>query len=148
MYASKALPQNYGLEAYVLDPPLFRIFHYCHTTWRDTAPAIRQELIELSERWTELDLQGPCLYSPTEDELVKHAAGYEDFETVQKLKLWLRRSLYTNSEWWVSNDMYDAAVEAHRAVYQEWIQVAKELELRGEGLTVEKTRSLWPFDAR
>lgn len=30
-----------------LDPTLFRLFHYCFTTWRDGAPAIRQELIDL-----------------------------------------------------------------------------------------------------
>jgi hypothetical protein len=36
--------------ARLLDPTLFRIFHYSHTTWRDNAAAVRQELIELSAR--------------------------------------------------------------------------------------------------
>ncbi|OQD81485.1 hypothetical protein PENANT_c027G06816 [Penicillium antarcticum] len=59
--------------ARLLDPTLFRLFHYCHTTWRDSAVAVRQELIELSARWAELGLEGLCPYSPTEAELKQHA---------------------------------------------------------------------------
>ncbi|KAJ5927085.1 hypothetical protein N7516_008858, partial [Penicillium verrucosum] len=33
--------------ARLLDPTLFRLFCYCHTTWRDSAVAVRQELIKL-----------------------------------------------------------------------------------------------------
>ncbi|GFF63103.1 hypothetical protein IFM60648_00818 [Aspergillus lentulus] len=134
--------------ARLLDPTLFRVFHYCHTTWRDSATALRQELIELSARWTELGLQDACPFSPNEEELKKHARDYEDFETVQKLKLWLRNSLHTNSDGWVPNDVWNAAKDAHRAAYDEWMQTARESEARGEGLTVAKADKLWPFDAR
>lgn len=134
--------------ARLLNPTLFRLFHYCHTSWRDSAAAVRQELIELSARWTELGLQGSCPFAPTEEELKEHARDYEDFETVQKLKIWLRRSLNTNSDGWVPNDVWDAARDAHRAAYDEWIQTARESESRGEGLTVAKADKLWPFDAR
>jgi hypothetical protein len=134
--------------ARLLDPTLFRVFHYCHTTWRDSATALRQELIELSVRRTELGLQGSCPFSPTEEELKKHARDYEDFETVQRLKLWLRNSLHTNSDGWVPNNVWNAAKYAHRAAYDEWIQTARESEARGEGLTVAKADKLWPFDAR
>ncbi|RHZ51662.1 uncharacterized protein CDV56_102806 [Aspergillus thermomutatus] len=133
--------------ARLLDPPLFRVFQYCHTTWRDSATAIRQELIELAARWTELGLQGSCPFSPTEEELKKHARDYEDFETVQKLKLWLRNSLHTNPDGRVPNDVWTAAKDAHRAACDEWIQTARESESRGEGLTVAKADKLWPFDA-
>ncbi|KZF20387.1 hypothetical protein L228DRAFT_232990 [Xylona heveae TC161] len=134
--------------ARLLDPTLFRLFHYCHTTWRDSAAAVRQELIELSAGWTELGLQGSCPFSPTEEELKEHARDYEDFETVQKLKLWLKSSLNTNSDGWVPNEIWDAARVAHRAAYDEWIQTARESESCGEDLTVAKADKLWPFDAR
>ncbi|CAL5872148.1 uncharacterized protein PFLUO_LOCUS6406 [Penicillium psychrofluorescens] len=134
--------------ARLLDPSLLRLFQYCHTSWRDSATAVRQDLIELSARWAELGLQGSCPFSPTDEELKEHARDYEDFETVQKLKLWLRNSLHTNSDGWVPNDVWDAAKNAHRAAYDEWIQTAKESESRGDGLTVEKADKLWPFDAR
>lgn len=39
-----------------LDPTLFRLFHYCFTTWRDGIPAIRQELLDLNAHWKELGL--------------------------------------------------------------------------------------------
>lgn len=136
--------------ARLLDPTLFRIFQYCHTSWRDSAAALRQELIEISARWAELglELQGPCPYSPTQEELNQHARDYEDFETSQRLKSWLKASLNTNSDGWVPNEVWDAAKDAHRAAYDEWIQTARESEARGESMTVVKAEKLWPFDAR
>lgn len=134
--------------ARLLDPTLFRLFQYCHTTWRDSATAIRQELFELSARWAELGLQGSCPYSPTEEELKEHIRDYEDFETVQRLKLWLRNSLNTNSDGWVPNDVWSAAKDAHRAAYDEWIRTAKESESHGDSLTIAKADRLWPFDSR
>ncbi|KAE8388679.1 hypothetical protein BDV23DRAFT_173680 [Aspergillus alliaceus] len=59
--------------ARLLDPTLFRLFHHCHTTWRDT-------------RWTELGLQGSYPYSPTEEELKEYVRDYDDFEPLQRLK--------------------------------------------------------------
>ncbi|KAG2019052.1 hypothetical protein GB937_005343 [Aspergillus fischeri] len=132
--------------ARLLGPALFRVFYYCHATWRDSATALRQELIELSARWTELGLQDFC--PRTEEGLTKHARDYEDFETIQRLKLWLRNSLHTNSDGWVPNNIWNAAEDAHCAAYDEWIQTARESEVRGEGLTVAKVDKLWPFDAR
>lgn len=134
--------------ARLLDPSLFRLFQYSHTTWRDSAAALHQELIELSDRWAELGLQGTCPFSPTEEEVKRHAQNYEDFETFQKLKLWLKHSLQTNSDGWIPNDKWDTAKDAHRAAYDQWIQTARESESRGEGLTVAKADKLWPFDAR
>ncbi|KAJ5341385.1 hypothetical protein N7541_010509 [Penicillium brevicompactum] len=134
--------------ARLLDPTLFRLFHYSHTSWRDSAAAVRQELIELSARWAELGLDGRCPYSPTEAELKQHARDYEDFEAVQALKLWLKDNLDTNSDGWIPNDAWDAAKAAHRAAYYEWIQTAKEAESNGEDMTVSKADKMWPFDAR
>ncbi|CAG8395357.1 unnamed protein product [Penicillium salamii] len=118
--------------ARLLDPRLFRIFKYCHTSWRDSAAAMRQELIDLSTHWTQLGLesQGPCPYSPTPEELSRHA------------------SLNSNSDGWVPDEAWDAAKDAHRAAYDEWIQTARESEARGESMTVAKKEKLWPFDAR
>ncbi|OKL58666.1 hypothetical protein UA08_06344 [Talaromyces atroroseus] len=93
--------------ARLLDPTLFRLFHYYHTTWRDSAAAVRQELFELSNHWKEVELQGFCPFSPTKEELTRHAQDYEDFETVQKLKLWLKNSLHTNSDGWIPNDTWE-----------------------------------------
>ncbi|KAL4919856.1 hypothetical protein BDW62DRAFT_209538 [Aspergillus aurantiobrunneus] len=118
--------------ARLLDPTLFRLFHYAHTTWRDSVTAARQELFELVARWEELALQGSCVYT---------------FETVQTLKSWLRQAVNTNSDGWVPGDGWDATREAHRAAY-EWIRTARGSESRGESMTVVKADRLWPFDAR
>lgn len=105
-------------------------------------------MIELSAGWNELALQGTCPYSPTREELSDHAQQYEDFETVQKLKLWLKTSLESNSDGWVPSEAWEAAKIAHKAAYDEWIENARESEARGGDLTVVKAEKLWPFDAR
>ncbi|KAG2419465.1 hypothetical protein HFD88_004261 [Aspergillus terreus] len=134
--------------ARLLDQTLFRLFHYCHTTWGDSAPAVRQKLIELSTRWKELGLQGSCPFSPTDEELERHARDYDDFEAVQRLKLLLKHTLNTNSDGWVPNEEWEAAKEVHRELYDQWIETAREVQSSGEDLTVDKADKMWPFDAR
>lgn len=84
--------------AKLLDPVLYRPFLYCHTTWRDSATALRHELMELSAKWSNLAMQGTCPYSPGEQEIAQHAQDFEDFESVQKLKMWLKDSLNPDSD--------------------------------------------------
>ncbi|EAU35687.1 predicted protein [Aspergillus terreus NIH2624] len=134
--------------ARLLDQTLFRLFHYCHTTWGDSAPAVRQELIELSTCWKELGLQGSCPFSPTDEELERHARDYDDFEAVQRLKLLLKHALNTNSDGWVPNEEWEAAKEVHRELYDQWIETAREVQSSGEDLTVDKADKMWPFNAR
>ncbi|KAM5451540.1 hypothetical protein MaudCBS49596_003812 [Microsporum audouinii] len=130
-----------------LDPAFFRLFHYCFTTWRDGVPAIRQELLDLRSLWSEMQLPGDCPYVPSEEELRKHAVQYEDFETMQRLKTWLKQSLHAGSDGWVPIEIWDAAQEANRAAYAEWMETAKAAG-EGEGMTMDKADRLWPFDAR
>ncbi|KAM3452511.1 hypothetical protein MY3296_004535 [Beauveria thailandica] len=89
-----------------------------------------------------------CMKGLIPKDLKEHAQNYEDFETVQRLKSWLKSALHTDSDGWVSNAQWDAARDAHRAVYDQWIETARESESASEGLTVEKADKLWPFDAR
>lgn len=133
--------------AKLLDPALYRPFLCCHTTRRDSAIALRHKLMELSARWTDLGMQGTCPYSPDEQEIAQHAQDYEDFETVQKLKIWLKDS-FNDSDGRVPNEVWDAAEYAHRAAYDEWIETAREVGANGDGLTVEKADRSWPFDSR
>ncbi|GMG07999.1 unnamed protein product [Aspergillus oryzae] len=135
-------------QAMLLDPALFRPFLYCHTTWRDSATTFRQKLMELSTRWSDLGMQGSCSYLPDEQQVAVHVKLYEDFETVQRLKMWLRDSLGTDSDGWVPNDVWEAAKDAHRAAYNEWMETARNVEAKGDELTVEKADRLWPFDSR
>ncbi|KAB8200234.1 hypothetical protein BDV34DRAFT_217358 [Aspergillus parasiticus] len=133
-------------QAMLLDPALFRPFLYCHTTWRDSA--LRQGLMELSARWSDLGMQGSCPYLPGEQQVANHAKLYEDFETAQRLKMWLRDSLGTDSDGWVPNDVWEVAKDAHRAAYNEWMETVRNAEAKGDELTVEKADRLWPFDSR
>ena len=84
--------------ARLLDLTLFRLFHYCFTTWRDGIPAVRQELLDLKSHWTDLGLPGSCPYSPSNEGLQAHAQQFEDFVTMHKLKQWLKVSMNTTSD--------------------------------------------------
>ncbi|KAI9838643.1 MAG: hypothetical protein M1819_004957 [Sarea resinae] len=130
--------------AFILDQSLFRPFHYCYTSWREGIPAIRQELMELAACWNEAGLDGSCPYSPTEAELKEHARQWEDFDAVQKLKLWLMNSLGTNSDGWIPIELWDDAQEAHRAAYKTWLEAAH----TDETMTEDRAERLRPFDAR
>ncbi|KAE8326939.1 kinase-like domain-containing protein [Aspergillus sergii] len=123
-------------QAMLLDPALV------------SATALRQELMELSARWSDLGMQGSCPYLPDEQQVAIHAELYEYFGTVQRLKMWLRVSLGTDSDGWVLNDVWEAAKDAHRAAYNEWMETARNAEAKGDELTVKKADRLWPFDSR
>jgi len=78
--------------ARAMDETLLRLFRY-HSSWRNSAAALRQELIKLSQRWIELGLPGFSPYQPSAEELAEHTKQWDDFETVQKFKFFLMRAL-------------------------------------------------------
>ena len=135
--------------ARAVDDTLLRPFRFCHTSWRDSAAAVQQNLIEVSEKWKELGLSGSCPYLPTDEEFTEHKKQYEDFEIVQKLKLWLTRVLDTNSDGWVPADAWEWSKMAHREAFENWMETAREAKGTDPGgMTEEKARRMWPFDER
>lgn len=135
--------------ARALDDTLLRPFRYCHTSWKDSATAVRQELIEVSKNWKKLGMSGSCPYLPSEEELAEHKKQYEDFENVQKLKLWLIRVLNTNSDGWVPADAWEWSKMAHWDAFEKWMQTARDAMGAGdEDMTEGKARKMWPFDMR
>ena len=112
--------------ARAMDETLLRLFRHCHSSWRDSVAALRQELIELSERWTELGLSGSSPYHPSTAELRDHAKQWADFETVQKFKVFLIRALDSNSDRWVPTESWEVAKAAHREVFERWMETVRE----------------------
>ncbi|KAG9234943.1 kinase-like domain-containing protein [Amylocarpus encephaloides] len=127
-------------DARAIDQTLLSSFRYCDTAWRDSAAALRQELIELSQRWAELELPGSCPYQPTIEELAEHAKQYEDFEIAQQLKILLKRSLNADSDRWVHAENWETAKTDHKALLDLWMESIKE-----SGGSEGHTRKLWPF---
>lgn len=104
-------------------------------------------LTEVSKNWKKLGLTGSCPYLPTEEDLVEHKKQYEFFESVQKVKLWLMRTLATDSDGWVPIDAWEGTKVKHREVFEQWIQIARDAERTGEDdMTEEMARRVWPFD--
>ncbi|KAF2754306.1 hypothetical protein EJ05DRAFT_443943, partial [Pseudovirgaria hyperparasitica] len=127
-------------DARVMDQTLLRPFQYCDASWKNSAAALRQELIDLSQHWTALGLTGRCPYEPTPNELAEHKKQYEDFETAQHLKLFLKRVLEADSDGWVPADKWVSAKEENTRLFNEWTESIKE-----SGASVERARALWPF---
>jgi hypothetical protein len=121
---------------------LLRPFYHCNVSWRDSAPAVRQELIELSVQWNDLGLDGVCPYDPTTEELETHKEQYADIEIALTLRLGLMRSLHTDSDGWVASADWDVVKCARDEMFREWLRTAGEDGVMDEG----KARELWPFD--
>ncbi|KAF2132816.1 hypothetical protein P153DRAFT_284030 [Dothidotthia symphoricarpi CBS 119687] len=127
-------------DARAMDPTLLRSIRYCDVSWRISATALRQELIDLSQHWTALGLPGLCPYQPTSEELAEHAKQYEDFETVQQLKLFLKRALDVESDGWVPANKWVATKVENTKLFGQWVESIKE-----SGGSEDRARALWPF---
>jgi hypothetical protein len=136
------VPKLHDVRA--LDGTLLKPIRFCHTTWRDGAATLRQELIELSQRWNELSLPGSCPYQPSSEELTRHTKEWDDFETFQCLKLFLACSLNSSTDGWVPPEAWEAAKDANQALFEEWMKTVAESE--DPDLSEERGRKLWPFD--
>lgn len=129
------------------DEDYFRLMRYVPNTWSIGAAAIRQELLELKERWNELGIPGECPYEPSKEELSKHKTNFEDFEARQRLKLWLQDSLDSNAEGWRPAEAFTAAEEAHEAAFEQWLSSNRDnLRDGNKEATEERARKLWPWD--
>ncbi|KAG9244616.1 hypothetical protein BJ878DRAFT_534450 [Calycina marina] len=100
-------------NARAMDQTLLGPFCYCDASWRDSAAALRQELIEVSQRWTELGLPGSCPFQLKLEELAEHAKQYEDFESAQQSKMFLKRALDADSDGWVPAENWETAKQGH-----------------------------------
>jgi hypothetical protein len=128
-------------DARAMDPTLLRPFHYCDESWRDSATALRQDLIDLSQRWNDLGLSGSCEYQPTPAELSEHERHNEDLQTAQDLKIFLNHALDAECDGWVPADEWEASTEKHRILFCQWLESHRE-----SGGSEDRARKLWPFD--
>ncbi len=140
MPVCKALFQDY----------LLRPFRYYHRTWRDGAVALRQELIEISNRWKELGLANSCLYPlPTSDELLVHQKELETFVTAQQLKQRLMSLLDTTPNRWILTYLWEATKVAHKEAFDELVRaVTNGEDTDNQSMSEEDLRKIWPFDIR
>jgi hypothetical protein len=93
--------------------------------------------------FTKIDRTWPpwlCLYQPTPEELCEHEKKFEDFETVQQLRLFLKRALDAESDGWVPADEWPAKVAENKKLFGEFLESVKE-----SGGGEERAKALWPF---
>lgn len=124
-----------------LDPALSRIFHYSLTSWTSSATAIREELIDLSQRWKNLGLAGSSHYTVSEEEIASHKKMYTDLHDAMKLKAGLMRVLGANPDGYVSNDGWERAKGALPLLREEWMKSAVE-----SGTSEQDAKAMFPFD--
>ncbi|TEY53303.1 hypothetical protein BOTCAL_0249g00140 [Botryotinia calthae] len=127
-----------------LDALLTRPFQYTHTSWRDSAAALRQEFLDLSSNWENLDLAGPCPYIASPEELARHQKQHRAFERAQELKQMLMKLLFVESDGWVSTEDWEEVRRAHKAIYDLALENAE--EEGDDSMTEKNLKELWPFD--
>ena len=120
-----------------LDEDVARFFEYCHRTYRDGAGVFRQVLIDLANRWKELAQADSCPFPlPTPEEWLAHDKEYKALENAQELKNFVMNRLNTAADGWVPVNAWEKTSEDHQKLYNEFLQVMGEQELR----------EAWPFD--
>lgn len=127
--------------AQTLEHALIRPFRYCSTAWQQGICGFRSDLIDLSQGWAALGLPGSCAYQPTEEELAKHNAQWEDFEMALNLEKGLMNMLSTDEEGFVPTDNWDVVKEASDALFEKWLADAD-----ADGMGRDRAKQLWPFD--
>ncbi|KAL3422198.1 hypothetical protein PVAG01_06354 [Phlyctema vagabunda] len=130
--------RNIAMGSWMQDAAGYRIFKLTlHTV---ELPMTTKDYWQQSDRSkSSSPKNGKNLLSPKE--LEEHQKQYKDFETAQKLKLWLVESLNTNSDGWVPNEAWGLAKEANKAAFEKWLESAA---TSGE-LDEKEARALWPF---
>jgi len=130
-------------KARIMDQDILRIFRYVPAAWRHGAVAIREDLMKLSERWSDpLSLPGTCPYQPSADEIARHKILLNDFHEAHSIRRQLIDGFHTDEEGWVPIDRWDIIREEHDVFYREWLM---EVVRTGE-LMEDKARKMWPFD--
>lgn len=124
------------------DEALTRPYRYCDSCWTVGATGFRNELVELCQTWTELGLDGSPPFHLTAGELAEHARQWEDFQIAIKLRGALVQLLNTDTQGWVSVEVFEATKEAAAEFFQQWLAAVVESEEMG----VDKAKQLWPFD--
>lgn len=128
-------------QARALDQMMLRPFKYCGTSWRDGAVALREELVSISRKWTALELDGPCPYQPTAEELAQHKDRFEDLDAAIELKMIAVQAVGSDLDGWVERERFDAALQMCHELYGKLVE--------GEtGDSRELAENMWPFDVR
>ncbi|RMD39708.1 hypothetical protein DV735_g5425, partial [Chaetothyriales sp. CBS 134920] len=138
-------------EARVTDEALVRPFRYSYRTWKDGAVAFRHDLIETSQRWTDLGFAGSCPYpkpsSPAE--LVSHQREYRLFQAAHDLRYGLAGLLNAASDGWVPLEAWEETKAAHGELFDGLLKeiLSNKNPDDDEIVRDEATlREIWPFD--
>jgi hypothetical protein len=122
----------------------FRLFRICHRTWRDGAPLLTSDLIDLAEKWQVSGLPGSCRYAPpTGDELDAHKTRWEWFENFQEIREMIGEKLQASDDGWIPAENWDAVQESHRECFDMVMRLSKEPVT---DTTEDDWRAIWPYD--
>ncbi|CAK4003626.1 Hypothetical predicted protein [Lecanosticta acicola] len=135
------MPEIYRARA--MDQDFLRVAQYASSAWRHGAVPVREDLIQLSRRWSgELGLSGPCPYQPTTEEIEMQKRLWPQFRDNLDLRKMLYKGLRTDEAGWVPIDRWEDTRIAHKTLFDEWYHHVVE---SGE-FTEEQARMAWPYD--
>lgn len=126
--------------AWTLDESVIRIFRHYIPIWTIGVTSLRQELIELSRRWTELGLPATCPYEPSKQELLSHKKLHSDLQDAIKLKTGLMQLLNANPDGYVQDAYWSRAQALIPELRKQWIESAVE-----SGTSEEEASKMFPF---
>lgn len=133
-----------------MDENIFRPFLYSYRTWKDGAVALRHELIETTQRWSELGFTGSSPYVlPSPSELAEHEKEYKLFVATQELKQDLAGLLNTATDGWAPPDSWEATELAHKEIFEGMLTAVLTNNNPDDDEPVKDEavlKSIWPYD--
>ncbi|OJJ45136.1 hypothetical protein ASPZODRAFT_70346 [Penicilliopsis zonata CBS 506.65] len=136
-----ALAKNH-LQSYLaftrVDPALRHLLAFCGNTSKTGIIPLRDSMMQISENWSQMGLSGCCSYSPTHEDLQRHAIELSTYQDWQRLKAYTQELLQTDDDGWVPPQLdFDQVKARHAELFNLYIQ--REAEVSSEA----EARRLW-----
>ncbi|QKX63888.1 uncharacterized protein TRUGW13939_11060 [Talaromyces rugulosus] len=138
-----ALAKNH-LSSYLaltrVDSDLRQLFTYCENTTRDGIVPLRDYLIHISEKWSEMGFNESYPYLMTDDDLSKHELELSRYKDWQTLKGYTQELLQSDTDGWISPQLdFQKVSERHNELYKLY------MEREIEELSEEDAKNLWYY---
>ena len=109
-----------------LDDDIARFFQSCPRTYTSGSALYRQVLIDLLNRWKDVEHAGSCPFPPpTSDKLLAHQEEYGDFQKAQTLKELVSSCMHVEHDGWVPVESWEQIVGNDLELFNEVWKVVK-----------------------
>jgi hypothetical protein len=137
---SSRLSNKPGYEAMTLPCVFKELFIRTGEVYEEGSIALRECLLEIRSKWSELGFSGSCPYSFSDAEVTRHQEQFAVYQERQDLRKVLTDALCTDAEGWISPELdFDQIKARNRELFEFYVQKYSGIKTRDDCLRI------WPF---